>query len=525
MQPSAVDDLDTAILKRTRVQSYCDDHDDFIRSAFAFLDANRYFVTATNSDNIKRFYTRIFKAFYHSDSMRHNRICALLTGYKDCGKTTLIRLTCEFLSIRSNTMCVYLKCTENRKELISPLELIINTGRKIGYIPKDVVFTTMYELLEWLSDNRITPFVFYDDAEYIWATSGEDYHHCCTVIDQLYTIANHGYAFASLSGSWKLEHLAHKTSILCDSFKTIYPRYIEYKNLCNEKYHYLQLFPISNHDEMYAYYTYYRAYTGDMRAMDMATLHRIHAITGGRFDHIHTLFATRSVTTSCCDAHAANGIEIKLLQAFVDVNWAKLTTAYTPSTHSNSDLQSKWEYELISYESLTPLSGHYISELLRTYGNTGSNKGGELIDTMDYVDRSVLVPCIDYPHLYLPAYIILVCNMYERLLSYNLDRELLYALRFPEGRRHAEYLQWYCHTTDMPHTIHKDYLSLTRPPPVEPGVVVYDLSSDIVTVEMLWQWARDRRRLKPLRNLVRVIIMTFAFVFRQLDCCAHKRNV
>lgn len=95
----------------------------FVVNAKEYLDNKQYFITATNRETIDSYFYRIYEVLADGYRLPNNRICTLLTGLKQCGKTLLMKLTCEYLNKYCNTAAIYLECRSNFDISIVPLKL------------------------------------------------------------------------------------------------------------------------------------------------------------------------------------------------------------------------------------------------------------------------------------------------------------------------------------------------------------------------------------------------------------------
>ena len=92
-----------------------------------------------------------------------------------------------------------------------------------------------------------------------------------------------------------------------------------------------------------------------------------------------------------------------------------------------------------------------LMPLLLKINSVGKNTLAEILSERqfecsvdDLVDRDLLVPEPGNPHYFLPACIHCVYQLWKYQRSHDLSLELARALRYPEGRLHAELLEWYC---------------------------------------------------------------------------------
>ena len=132
--------------------------------------------------------------------------------------------------------------------------------------------------LQTFQSKSILPFIFYDEADLLWAKNPDNFVHCINIIDQLHAIGNNGYAFGCLSGStWKLVSLAWKKG-----FETSaeYPRFNEYQNLNHQKYSELPLYPLTDTDDTCSFLALY-----GQNVSAEAAAHCV-VVTGGRFEYV-----------------------------------------------------------------------------------------------------------------------------------------------------------------------------------------------------------------------------------------------
>jgi hypothetical protein len=125
-----------------------------------------------------------------------------------------MRYTVYFLSEEyANSCAAYFECLGMRLDNVSPMEILMRQAQTLSRLDQSHVHPNdTYENLESYRSKSIVPFVFYDEADLLWAMKDNDFVHCIRLIGQLHSIGNHGYSFGCLSGSTrKLTSLAFKT--------------------------------------------------------------------------------------------------------------------------------------------------------------------------------------------------------------------------------------------------------------------------------------------------------------------------
>ena len=109
---------------------------EFVESAKTFLAKRKYFISKLNSETIKQFFERIYAVItgIHT-GIKRNRVSVILTGSKQCGKTTLMKHTVDFLSELPNKIfAVYFECVGDQLMNTTPKELLLNRAQELSLL-------------------------------------------------------------------------------------------------------------------------------------------------------------------------------------------------------------------------------------------------------------------------------------------------------------------------------------------------------------------------------------------------------
>jgi hypothetical protein len=443
---------------------------DFVESAKTYLSERKYFVSTLNSETIRQFFGRIHAVLtgIHTGD-QHNRVSVILTGSKQCGKTTLMKHTVDFLSALPNKICcaVYFECEGDQHMNTTPTKLLLNRAQELSLLNADEIRVlqqsknSIQKTLDAFRSKSIVPLVFYDEADLLWAKHQENFLHSIGFIDQLHAIGNNGYAFGCLSGStWKLASLALKKEFK-ESSKC--HRFDEYQNLNPQKYSELPLYPLTDPHDACSFL----ALDGQNVSLEDAAARIV--VTGGRFQCMRT---PETIHVNIFDFDRG-GLEWAIWDIYLSKNENLLCGI--------SDDQAI--HQLLQVESVGRATlAQILSE--RHFECT--------VD--DLVDKDLLVPEPGNPHYFLPACIHCVYQLWKYERSQDLSIDLMRALRYPAGRPHAELLEWYCHVDSIYPSM--EYISLT--PPGEgnrSGRAVHVVPN--MTMDDIRNLATLRKRLKP----------------------------
>jgi hypothetical protein len=454
-------------------RSSIDSADEFVESAKKFLAERKYFVSKRNSETIKQFFKRIYAVINGIvTGVKNNRISVILIGSKQCGRTTLMKHTVDFLSTwqgRVKVCAVYFECVGNQLKNKTPMELLLNRAQELSLLNQDDIcaiqqsefITTTLQAFQLKS---IVPFIFYDEADLLWAKNRDNFVHCMDIIDQLHAIGNNGYAFGCLSGStWKLVSLAWKKDF---KTSTEYPRFNEYQSLNHQKYSELPLYPLTDTDDTCSFLALY-----GKNVSAEAAAHCV-VVTGGRFEYVLNP-------------------EIRHFDIFKfkrgSLEWA-IWDMYL-AKNENLLLRIKNDSEIHMLLEIVDIGRDTLERILleREFD----------CNVDDLVDKDILVPRPGNPHYFLPACIHCVYQLWQYERAHGMSIELVRALRYPMERPHAELLEWYCHVDSIACSM--EFISLTPPGEANrAGRTVHDISN--LSLDDIINLAISQSRFKPFND-------------------------
>ena len=83
----------------------------FCDEGLQFLESASYYVTKENRSTLRNFFRRIFQEIHvNREVLPNNRICTILNGSRQCGKTLLVKLTMKFLKDFDHVNSVFAEC-------------------------------------------------------------------------------------------------------------------------------------------------------------------------------------------------------------------------------------------------------------------------------------------------------------------------------------------------------------------------------------------------------------------------------
>eukprot|EP01039_Chlorochromonas_danica_P010580 gene10580-11724_t len=355
----------------------------FSDTAKNYLLDRKYFISEENREVIEHFFRRIHSAIILGNPhMPDNRISTILCGHKQCGKTSLMKLTANFLRRYNHTLVVYFECRGDRPSNKSPFQLWLEEWEKTREnipLPESVKKGSIDNFLEHLRDQQIRPFIFYDEADNLWAVKSEDVTCCTRIIDELHAIGNAGLCFGCISGStWKLKHLAYRYQNCPLSLVNSYPSLFGYQSLNSQKYRELSLQPLGSLQTAMSFAEFHLEIQREEVVQD--DVQRALIKSGGRYSFFKSeLQCPTTNTLSPFDTHVEINTVYCLYDAFVQLNLNLLSNAYDASTKT-------WNYDQIVPEKWSPLAYKNVEKIMENSGGCGSQE-----TPMDYVDMDVLL--------------------------------------------------------------------------------------------------------------------------------------